>query len=89
MVESDDLARLQIRPRDVRALMPIAVKTSEGEIPKIGPASMLARNDVIDREGQRIDIGGKVTILASVWARRRTSRAISRFTPDDGPAVTL
>ena len=46
-------------------LVPIAVQTGEGEILKNSLASMLTSNDVIDVKGQRIDVSGKVTILAS------------------------
>ena len=45
--------------------MPIAVQTGEGEILKNSLASMLTSNDVIDVKGRRIDVCGKVTILAS------------------------
>ena len=65
MEESNDLPRVWICPRDVRTFVPIAVKTREGEIFKNSLASMLTCNDVVDVKGQRIDVSGKVTILAS------------------------
>ncbi len=65
MEEPDDLARAGISPGDVRSFMPIAVKAGEGEILKLSRPYMLAGHDVIDVKGQRIDVGGKVTKLAS------------------------
>ena len=54
MEESNEFSRVWISSRDVRTFVPITVKTGEGEILKM-----------IDVKGQRIDVSGKVTILAS------------------------
>ncbi len=66
MKEPDDLARVGICSGNIRAFVPIAVKSSEGEIFKSSLTTVLTCNDVIDVKGQRIDGSVKVTILTSV-----------------------
>ena len=65
MEESNKLACVWISSRDVWAFAPIAVKTREGEVLKYSLAPMLTCDDVIDVEGQGIEVDGNVTILAS------------------------
>jgi hypothetical protein len=67
MEESSDLSGVGIGSRNVRALVPIAVKTGEGEILKNSFASMLTCDDVVNMKGQRIYDRGKMTILAPVF----------------------
>ena len=64
MEEANVFPRVWIYSRDVRTLVPIAVKTGEGEILKNSLATMLACDDVINMKGQRIYRCGKVAILA-------------------------
>ena len=54
MEESNEFSRVWISSRDVRTFAPITAKPGEGEILKM-----------IDVKGQKIDVSGKVTILAS------------------------
>lgn len=64
--EPDDRARAGVVARDVRTLMPIAVKTGQRQIPNRRPPSMLARNDVVEMEWQRIKASRQVAIFAPV-----------------------
>jgi hypothetical protein len=66
MEEPDQLPRVWIRAREVRAFMPIAMKTGQREVLKNSQPSMLARHNVIDMKGQRIDRRRQVTILAPI-----------------------
>src|SRR5208282_2831800 len=66
MEEPDDLAGVGICSSDVRTLVPIAVKTSQGKIFENGPSSVLAGHDMIAVNRQRIHGNRKVTILAPV-----------------------
>lgn len=67
MEEPDNLSGRWLRARDVRTLMPVAMKTGEREIPGNRLAPMLKCDDVIGMKGQRIRCRGKVTILAPVF----------------------
>ncbi len=64
--EVNEFACVPIGSRDVRTFVPIAMQTSESEILNDGLAPVLACNYVIHVKGQRIDVSGKVTILASL-----------------------
>lgn len=66
MEEPDDFAGVGICSSDVRTLVPIAVKTSQGKIFENGASSVLARHDMIGVERQGIHGSRKVAVLASV-----------------------
>jgi hypothetical protein len=66
MKEPDDLASVGICSSDVRTLVPIAVKTSQGQIFENGPSSVLPRNDMIGVKRQRIYGSRKLAVLAPV-----------------------
>jgi hypothetical protein len=51
MKEPNNLSRVWICSRDIRAFVPIAVKAGEREILKNRLTAVLARNDVIDVKG--------------------------------------
>lgn len=70
MEESRELPCFRIGSGDVRACAPIAVKASQGEILEDSLASMLTSDDVIDMKRQRVNPGGKLTVLASVPGTR-------------------
>ena len=56
--EPDDIARPRKPSRDVRSLVPIAVETSQREVVCDCFAAMLAGNDMVDVEWQRVSRGG-------------------------------
>jgi hypothetical protein len=66
MEGSNNLARIGICSSYVRTFVAIAVQAGEGEILKNSEPSMLARNDMVDVKGQRIDGSRKVAILTSI-----------------------
>ena len=66
MEEPHYFARVGIGSGNVRTLVPVAVKTGKGEILEDRLPAMLARNDVIDMKGQRIDRSREPAILAPV-----------------------
>jgi hypothetical protein len=66
MQEADDPAGAGIRASDIRTFVPIAMKTSQSEIPQNGLTAMLARHDMIGVKRQGIRGSRKATILAPV-----------------------
>jgi hypothetical protein len=64
--EPDDLAGFGICSSDVRTLMTIAVKTSQGKIFEDGLSPVLAGHDMTDVKRQRIHGSRKVTIFTPV-----------------------
>jgi hypothetical protein len=70
MEESDDFTGIGICSSDVRSLVSIAVKTSQGKILENCPPSVLARHDMIGVKGQGIHGSREVTIFASILRAR-------------------
>jgi len=66
MEEPNDLAGVRIRSSDVRTFVPIAVKTSQGQIFENGRPSVLPRNDMIGVKRQRVYRSREVTVFAPI-----------------------
>ncbi len=66
MKRTDQLARVRVKPSDVGTLVPVAIRTSEGQIFGNSFARMLAGFDVIDLKAQRKGMLREAAILATV-----------------------
>ena len=62
--EADDISSLGMPAGNVRAFMPVAVETRQREVVCVGCAAVLAGDDVVDVEWQRVSRGRKLAVFA-------------------------
>ena len=65
MEQPDDLSGREMPSRDVRTFMPIAMETCEREVVCVGCAAVLAGDDVVDVERQRVSEGRQSAVFAT------------------------
>jgi len=65
MEQTDNISGRGMPSRDVRSFMAIAVETGEREVVGVGCAAMLAGDDVVDVERQRVSRGRQLAVFAT------------------------
>ena len=95
MEKADDIASGGIPAGNVWTFVPVAVETSQGEVVSRLGAAMLACDDVVDVEWQRVSRDWQVAVFAAApcpapnlpyelrihnYRRRRASRALDCIT---------